>query len=211
MKYIPYLFLLTFFASFTSCRIFHPPRKKPIIYLYPTEQMKVNVQLDFKGKLTHTYPKYNPETGWNVIASPNGDLKETSTNKEFYALFWEGDYKLAQPKDGFVVPGEQTAAFLEEKLAILGLSAHEANEFIIYWLPEMENNAYNFIHFAEKSYTESAPLTITPAPETLIRVFMIFQPMKTAKTLPEQVLQPVQRKGFTVVEWGGTELSRLAN
>ena len=35
--------------------------------------------------------------------------------------------------EGFVVKGEDSAAFLEEKLEILGLNYKEAEEFIIYW------------------------------------------------------------------------------
>ena len=36
----------------------------------------------------------------------------------------------------------------EEKLAILGLNEREAEEFIIYWLPKLESNKYNYIRFA---------------------------------------------------------------
>ena len=37
--------------------------------------------------------------------------------------------------------------FLEEKLGILGLTEREAEEFIVYWLPLMEKNKYNYIRF----------------------------------------------------------------
>ena len=38
--------------------------EKPIIYLYPEKTQKINIELDFNGQLTHTYPKY--EKGWNI-------------------------------------------------------------------------------------------------------------------------------------------------
>ena len=34
---------------------------------------------------------------------------------------------------------------LEEKLAILGLTERESEEFIVYWLPKLEKNKYNYI------------------------------------------------------------------
>lgn len=196
-------------ALFVDCR--RPiigGKKKPIIYLYPTTETVVNVKIETDGKLTHTYPKYNPETGWTVTAKPDGTLFDAN-GKEFYALFWEDDEFKAIPDKGFVVKGSETAAFLEEKLEILGLNRKEANEFIVYWLPQMENNPYNLIHFAEKSYTNAARLTVTPKPETMIRVFMVFKALPKEKQIEKQVLTPITRKGFTVVEWGGTEMDEL--
>ena len=51
------------------------------------------------------------------------------------------------------------------------------------------------------------PLDITPTPDTLIRVLMEYKPLDDKIDLPEQILPPPPaRTGFTVVEWGGTEL-----
>lgn len=181
--------------------------EKPVIYLYPTEKTNVRVQLAYDGTLTHTYPSY-PNAGWNVTAAPDGTLWD-ERGQEYYALFWEGlpRTRWTKPTTGFVVRGAETAAFLEEKLAYLGLNRREANEFMMYWLPRMEGNAYNFIHFAGTDYEQLAPLTITPTPETLIRVMMLTQPLPTQITVPAQDLRPLHklRKGFTAVEWGGSE------
>lgn len=110
------------------------------------------------------------------------------------------------PQDGFIVPSKETVTFLEEKLAYLGLNRREANEFIMYWLPRMENNAYNFIHFSGKQYEELAELEITPKPETIIRVMMLTQPLKSRMDYPLQDLSTLKkiRKCFTFVEWGGS-------
>jgi len=181
----------------------HP--EKPVIYLYPEQKQKTNVKLNYTGTLTHTYPKY-PENGWTVTAEPNGTLWDEN-NQEYYALFWEGNSsKQIIPQDGFIVPGKETATFLEEKLAYLGLNRREANEFIMYWLPRMENNAYNFIHFAGTEYEEQAALEITPKPETIIRVMMLTQALESKIDYPLQDLSTLKktRRGFTVVEWGGS-------
>ena len=141
---------------------------KPIIYIYPEYTHEIKVKLNYDGVLTHTYPKYN--NGWKITANPDGTLIDIN-NKEYYALYWEGKpNKNYTINEGFVVPGDQTIEFLENSLSTLGLNRKEANEFIIYWLPKMENNPYNLIHFSSAEYEEMAKLNITPTPETLIRV-----------------------------------------
>jgi hypothetical protein len=177
--------------------------RKPIIYLYPLATQLINVQIDFRGSLTHTYPKY-PQNGWTIEAKPNGELLDKETNKVYYQLFWEGksDYQYDMNK-GFVVKGSETANFLDDKLAVLGLNRREANEFISYWLPELEKNAYNFIHFAGSEYEAQAKLLISPRPDSEIRVFMVYKPLKEWQAVENQKFETVQRKGFTVVEWGG--------
>ncbi len=180
---------------------------KPIIYLYPEEIMDVRVELHLQGTLTHSYPKY--ENGWTVAAHPDGTLFDAE-GKEYYALYWEGENAVPFTlNEGTVVAGENTVAFLESALETLGLNRREANEFIMYWLPRMENNAYNLIHFSTDEYAKIAELTITPTPETMIRVMMVFQPLKSEITVPHQDLELLrnERKGFTVVEWGGKEMS----
>ena len=181
---------------------------KPIIYLYPTEQTEVTVKLGNPQNLTHTYPKYADK--WQVIAQPNGDLTDIQTKRSLYALYWEGiNHNQPDMKTGFVVKGEDTISFLEEKLAVLGLNEREANEFIIYWLPRLESSPYNLIYFktiAEQD--KNMPLYISPKPDTVIRVMMAFKNLNAPIEVEEQVLpETPQRNGFTVVEWGGTDLT----
>ena len=179
---------------------------KPVIYLYPTEPTRVTVELDFDGTLTSVYPAYGD--GWTVDAAPDGTLTDPATGRTYYGLFWEGiandAYDLSA---GFVVPGGDTAAFLEDVLAKLGLNEREANEFIIYWLPRMEHNAYNLISFQQAAYTDQAQLTVTPAPDTVIRVFMAWKPLDAPVAVAPQELAAPAREGFTVVEWGGAEMN----
>ena len=180
--------------------------KKPIIYIYPQEETEVSVKVGYPENLTCTYPKY--ENGWDVIASPDGNLKDVKTGRNLYALYWEGiRTKEGNIEDGFVVKGENVARFLEEKLEILGLNEREAEEFIVYWLPILEKNEYSFIRFYEKEeIDEMMPLEINPEPETLIRVLMGWKKLDKNIDIKEQKLEKVQRTGYTVVEWGGTEI-----
>ncbi len=180
--------------------------EKPVIYLYPQEERSVSVKLDYQGRLTSTYPAY--EDGWRVVARPDGTLFDPETGQEYYCLFWEGESEAEYDfSSGFVIPGDETAAFLEEALGHLGLTEKEANEFIIYWLPRMEENAYNLISFQKETYTENAKLTIDPAPDSLLRVFMAWKGLEEPVEIEPQKLEGFERTGFTVVEWGGTEIT----
>lgn len=179
--------------------------EKPVIYLYPEEETRVSVTLDYDGQFTSTYPSY--KDGWTVDAAPDGTLTDPDTGRQYYCLFWEGVTEVEYDfSTGFCVAGADTAVFLEGALADLGLTEKEANEFIIYWLPRMEHNPYNLISFQTTAYTDSAKLTIDPAPDTLIRVFMAWQGVEEQVEVPPQTLTAPQRSGFTAVEWGGTEV-----
>ena len=182
------------------------PITKPIIYIYPQEETEVSVKVGYPDSLTCTYPKY--ENGWDVIASPDGNLKDVKTGRNLYALYWEGiRTKEGNIEDGFVVKGENVARFLEEKLEILGLNEREAEEFIVYWLPQMEKNKYNYIRFETKEEIETEmPLGIEPKPDTVIRVLMDWKALDEKIEVKEQKLEKTERKGYTVVEWGGSEL-----
>ena len=177
---------------------------KPVIYLYPEEEMEVSVGLTLDGHLTCTYPAYGE--GWTVTAQPDGTLTDAKGQTYSY-LYWEGEtngqFDLSK---GFCVKGQDTAAFLENALDKLGLNRREANEFIVYWLPLMEANPYNIISFQTDAYTDAAQLEVDPAPDTLIRVFMAWRASEAFVELPEQELTAPQRSGFTVVEWGGTQI-----
>ena len=179
---------------------------KPIIYIYPEEEIELTVKLGKKENITCSYPKY--EDGWRVIAKPDGTLIDVTTQRELYALYWEGIHSEKIVEDeGFIVKGEETIEFLEEKLKILGLNAREAEEFIIYWLPKLEANKYNYIRFAtQEEIDKNMPLEISEEPDTIIRVLMQYKGLEEPIKIKEQRLEEQKREGFTVVEWGGTEI-----
>lgn len=192
------LFILSVVSNFAH---------KPIIYLYPTEETEVSVTLGKPYLITSSYPKYT--NSWDIIASPNGDLKDVENNKNLYALYYENEnvVKFKVQEDGFVVKGEEVAEFLEEKLSILGLTDREKEEFIIYWLPKLEVNKYNYIRFATKDEIDiNMPLSIDPKPDSVIRVLMTYKKLNRPIKVEEQKLENVERNGFVVVEWGGTEI-----
>ncbi|TCK98748.1 hypothetical protein EDC19_1183 [Natranaerovirga hydrolytica] len=175
--------------------------EKPVIYLYPQEKTKINIELEFDGELTFTYPEY--KNSWQVIADPNGNIY-TEDGKEYSYLFWEGrsDYSW-EINEGFVVEGSNTVEFLQNTLEEMGLIPKEYNDFIVYWAPLMQENKYNLIHFAGEEYEALAKLSIEPKPDEILRVFMVYQALEEPVTVKKQQLKPFERKGFTVIEWGG--------
>ena len=182
--------------------------KKPVIYLYPEEKTDVDVSLDLKnGKLISTYPEY--KDGWHVTAESDGTLYD-SKGQSYNYLYWESESDIDFDfSTGYCIKGADTAIFLEKKLLDLGLTRKEANEFIIYWLPQMERNSYNIISFQTNAYTDNAKLNVNPTPDALIRVYMAYYGSDKAVDIdePEKEIAP-KRDGFTVVEWGGSKVCR---
>lgn len=177
---------------------------KPVIYLYPEKETKVDIKLKLNNaELGTTYPKYN--NGWSVTAKPNGKLTDKDGHTYDY-LFWDGmDYNFYDTSKGFCVKGEDTVEFFREKLTYLGLNETEMNEFIVYWLPKMENNKYNIISFYTDEYDQNFPITVTPKPDSMLRVMMIYKPSEKYVKIEPQELKSFKRKGFALIEWGGEE------
>ena len=206
-----------FISNFTKSELLCPGNNenivrddKPVIYLYPKEKQKIKVQLDFKWKIIADYPEYDKEIkGWEVEAYPNGRIINLKDWKEYSYLFWEWissekiDWNL---EEWFIVKWKDSRDFLSDKLEYLGLTPKEYNEFIVFWYPKMMNNKYNLIHFATKKYTDSAPLKITPKPDSILRVFMVMKSLDEKIEIKEQKLEKFERKGFVVVEWWGSKL-----
>lgn len=182
---------------------------KPVIYLYPEEKQEVLVQLDYQGELIADYPAYDATIWWwDVVANPDGTLINKADGKEYSYLFWEwnpqrANYDLSR---WFVVKGEDTIAFLQEKLSEMWLTPREYNEFIVYRYPQMKDNAYNFITFAGEEYTQTAPLKITPTPDSMLRVFMVYKPLDEYVEVQPQIIEPFQRSWFSVIERWGTKI-----
>ena len=184
---------------------------KPVIYMYPEENTEAFVSLDYNGELTCTYPSYNDDYGWHVMAHPGGVITDLEGGRDYDYLYWEGVTDESFSFDQAVcVRGCDTAAFLEEYLEASGLTYSEIDDFITYWLPKMECNEYNLISFPISEYEEIAELNVEPEPDTVIRVYMVFTPLDEEVYIPEeqqlQMPTPVERTGFTVVEWGGSEV-----
>jgi len=177
-------------------------RAKPVLYLYPSKTTDIKVEFAHPEYLTTTYPKY--DNVWEVTAYPNGDLYDKD-NKYYYGLYWdEIRYSEVDFHEGFYVTKENAINFLEEKLNIIGLNPKERNEFIMYWLPILENNGKSIVYFElTKERERDNKLIITPKPDSILRVSIHIKKVNDYVNIKEQKLATFKRHGFTVVEWGG--------
>lgn len=176
---------------------------KPVIYLYPKEETQVSVKLEPQGGFSYTEPVYN--NGWSVIARPDGHLTEISSGQDYPYLFWEGRGGIYQtPERGFVVKRQEVKALLVDKLTQFNLNQKEISDFLDFWLPRMQEKPYYFITFLGTADMDRlAPLSISPQPDTVIRVLMDFTPLDHPVTALGYEIKPLPRNGFTVIEWGG--------
>jgi len=186
---------------------------KPVVYLYPESETDVTVSIEHPDWLTCTYPE-TEDGSWSVVAEPDGTLTDKVTGRSLYALYYEATAPAADVSDeGFVVGRRDLVPFLEEKLATVGLTEREAEEFIVWWLPQMREYDRCLVRFSlTATEQELNRLDVSPAPDHLIRIRMIWKGYDDSESIPpvsEQELTPVDRPsldGFVAVEWGGTEL-----
>ena len=183
----------------------HMVLKKPVIYVYPEKPMEVSVSINItKGKFSVVYPKFNEgNNSWKIKANPNGDIE--INNRKYPYLFYECDsYFNQETNEGFIVDENNAEAFLEEKLKFLGLNDKEKTDFITFWLPVLLKNKLSLCSFQSKEFFEHIPMNVSPKPDTLIRIFLTIKKIDAPIEVKEQKLERHERKGFTVVEWGGS-------
>ncbi len=174
---------------------------KPVVYLYPTKTTQVSVSVD--ASITKSEPAYND--GWNVVAQPNGDLT-MADGSHYDSLFWEGIGHGYYPTidKGFVVARKDIETTLKSQLATMGLNKKESSDFLAFWLPKMPSTPYVRLSWlSTRDMNALAPLTVSPKPDTMIRIFLDFKGLESPVAIDPQILSAPARNGFTLVEWGG--------
>jgi len=203
--------------------------KKPVIYVYNTTgKTEIQLTLNDTSTMEVEYPKHDEIVNntyiWNVNTSMDGKLR-TGDNEEYNYIFWEAntnEFNQQEFKDGFCIKGEETEKFLKESLKELNLTPTEYNDFIVYWLPQMQNNNYNIIRFCgidesntDDTYLKETQLTVynnNKVIENQLRVMMIWYSSDEPIEIKEQNLKDfaITRDNITptVIEWGGTQINR---
>lgn len=187
---------------------------KPVIYVYAEDETECKLNLEPRSELTFTYPKY--DSGWSFSTHPTGNVL---VNGEYYPyLFWEGEttkleYKYRESRfiNAFQIKADTVIPFLETQLENLGLNDREKTDFITFWAPRMITQEYALVQFMwDEEYSKTiADLNMSPQPESSRRFFMFFSGMDeysedigvVAPQYPK-----FERKGLTLIEWGGSEL-----
>ena len=185
------------------------------MYLIPIEKNLVSDQYTFNESLNVVDEEYcDPGVAYKPVIylypENETELEVRFSNPEKLTTTYpkySDSWKVVASPNG-IVSGEDSASFLEEKLAQIGLNEREAEEFIIYWLPKLESSKYNYIHFELTDEIDNyMPLELSTKPDTKIRVIMSFKALDAPIDVEEQDLGDTpSRAGFTLVEWGGHEI-----
>ena len=173
---------------------------KPVVYLYPTTQTPFKVAVG--ADITKSEPTY--DNGWSGVANPNGEL--SVKGQTFPYLFWEGRGLGVYPKVNFgrLVSTQNAKAEISSDLKKMSLSDKEIADFNNFWLPKMPSSKYIRLSWLTNSDLDKlAPLSISPKPDSVIRVFLDFAGYNEPISLNSQTLPKFTRTGFTAVEWGG--------
>ncbi len=181
---------------------------KPVIYLYPIQDMLVNVSVQVAGVIVESIPRY-PEGGWkNILAHPDGTLEYQ--NKMYRELFYEDSFtNMHAPGSGVIIPVSDLKSKLTLFTTRLGLRLSEQEEFLGFWLPRLRALRAPYILFSVFSPSQKEAMdkvAILPKPDTTIEFLAYFKPLQTpfAPVAPLILPNSPERKGFTAVIWGGT-------
>jgi hypothetical protein len=184
-------------------------------------------------QLTRTIPSYssdwfvsaNPDgtltdlkseqTDCSVYDQPvhGSEYAKSACERNLYPyLYWAGNrvgvtYPF-NPHIGWIVSSPEMETFLSVTLDKIGFTYREKEDFLSYWVPVMrEKNApWYHIRFLQTSDMNMfIPMNIEPTPDRYYRFFLDWMPLRAPPAIPiaPQQLDPIIRKGFTVVEWGG--------
>lgn len=180
---------------------------KPVVYLYPTVTQRVSVQVG--ADIKKSDPLY-PNGGWVVTAQSNGVI--SYDGKNYTSLFWEGPGTGVYPAvtSGVVVRREKALETIKKQLKQQGLTTQEQADFMDYWADKIPRKPFiRLTWFDTAQLNELAPLKINPNPDTIKRIFLDMAGLDRMIKLSPQKLTSFERKGFTVVEWGGLSSQKL--
>ncbi|KAG1851695.1 hypothetical protein F4604DRAFT_2045770 [Suillus subluteus] len=168
---------------------------------------------------------------WNVRNHQDGSLTEHNSGLDVSYLFWEAETNAQtfprspaskpQPVDTFnpissslddmdsiVIPVDKATVYLDKSLKVLGLHTEARTSFITYWLPSILKHEYIALRFVpQAAYERAASLTISPQPDLVTRVCMLFKGICKEHLANWANAQMQAEKDVAwVLEWGGLEV-----
>ncbi len=173
---------------------------KPNLYLYPQQTTDVDVTLGLCHgcELIDSEPEYGH--GWHVSVEPGGLI-----DGRYGYLFYEAQIPRRYPlTSGWSVPAAELSSFFEQTLDAYGLNQTERDDFVDYWSEHLAPAPYYGVYpLVEAAVLDGlVGLRISPAPDTLFRLWFVITFEDGPASLPEPEISPVVRQGFTAVEWG---------
>ena len=192
---------------------------KPVIYTYSEKNIDFKINLKTVGEITYTYPNLSADNSWKMKTGENGNLI-SENGAEYPYLFWEAkqdaaSLDLSKTSSNEIVAGKELDAYFEKELTKLGFNAKEKTDFITYWCPKfIESNRVQVQFFVDDNCSVIGELNIIPKPDNLRRIYVLFQAdakINTDFNSKPLNVKPIDRNGFTILEWGGSELKSYEN
>ncbi|KAJ7138822.1 hypothetical protein C8R46DRAFT_603970 [Mycena filopes] len=191
---------------------------------------------------------------WNVRTHLDGTLTETNTGLHVAYLFWEAHTNHGipasppgspvlknfgtesfspptsdlSPTNSVLIAVASITPYLDKVLLALGLHTEARTSFITYWLPSFLKHTHVALRFVpQAAYEASAALDISPVPDVVTRVFMLFKGISDDAVADwrDANAEPAENDGerwckvvgvdleraadvtlFRVLEWGGMEV-----
>lgn len=182
------------------------PESKPAIYLYPKRPTIVKIKLHPPvGWITTSRPQYQ-KNGWRVLAMPSGNLYQGF--KSYSHLFYEAMLPTPKMPDKYVVlDGNDLLNELEDLGQKLSLNEKESKEMAQYWAEKLPKAAYYQVGLMSKVQIDQIePLDVSPSPDIIYRIRLVFRELEQKIDSSYEPRINFDRKGFSLVEWGGFEI-----
>lgn len=177
---------------------------KPNLYLYPLKPSEVSVIFRMPGLLETVIPDYPGE--WRVNAMPDGTLMTADGNRYGYLFYESLTWPfLYQTTEGWVLKSETRREQLWSVMKLYGFNDVETADFVTYWTTKLDTGAdYAMYPQMTDTVDEAMPLTISPTPDNLFRLWFAFEKNGSPDNNP--IVKQIDRSGFSAVEWGGVIL-----
>lgn len=178
---------------------------KPNIYLYPRDTTILSVDLNFPkgGSVVKSDPAY-PYAWQDISVAPDGTI-----NGKYKFLFYEAEVDARwQYRRGWVIKQKELPQFFRNTLRVYGLNQQEIEDFMDYWLERLSGfPVYTVYPQLACNIDQLIELNVSQEPESILRLYYIFKKGKTPFwKLGTPKMTHFQRRGFSVVEWGGSLL-----
>ena len=182
----------------------------PAIWLYPEQQLDVEISLEFKGGgfMTSSLPAYNDK--WRIHVDPTLPFTRYSSTyiddpwRAYldYDGFRDGEF---QREHGWCIPQKELIQWQRSTLREYGFTDGEIDDanttYARMLLERRHPEPYFAIYPQDKEQVDkSVALTVVPAPQSTQRLWLYFVPSETMLDLKAPRVVRTPRNGFTVVE-----------
>ena len=181
-----------------------PNLAEPLVYIYSTEEIELEIQTCPNLEAARTIPPYSGR--WKVRSTLDGKIVDLASLKKYPYLFWEGFAGHIPPYPyGWVVESGNVPQLFDRILPLHGLTSREVGDFKKYWVPRMQRAPYYRVELLPQSLMDSiCPLRVQPIPNSFLRVHMRAYELEGWEAIEAPKLpKKFERNGLTVVEWGG--------